>query len=98
MKNFIADNTEALLAGYKNLERIVPSVFSDKNTTKNNIVFSIEKYQLTILATEFGIGTLELPQVIKHFKLALLCTAIHTKCDIYKKSYVTMCVELKLKS
>lgn len=35
----------------------------NKNKIRNNIVYCIEKYQITILATEFGVGIFELPQV-----------------------------------
>ncbi|XP_046811211.1 probable ATP-dependent RNA helicase DHX35 isoform X1 [Lucilia cuprina] len=61
----IKDNEEELLAGYQNIRHTNPSDVSDKKKSKNNIVFCIEKYQITILATEFGIGTLELPQYLE---------------------------------
>lgn len=55
-----------LLAGYQSLRCTTnPTDVSDKNKIKKNIVYCIEKYQITILATEYGIGSLELPQVIK---------------------------------
>lgn len=62
----ITDNDIELLSGNHNLSRLNASedTISRLNTTRNNIVYCIEKYQITIIATEVGIGILDLPQVI----------------------------------
>ncbi|KAM7342722.1 putative ATP-dependent RNA helicase DHX35 [Cochliomyia hominivorax] len=78
MNSFQCDNVqflkpdneeELLLAGYQSLRCSTSTNnntdFSDKNRIKNNIVYCIEKYQITILATEYGIGSLELPQYLE---------------------------------
>ena len=62
----IADNDVDLLSGNHSLSRLNSSEenIAQLNKTRNNIVYCIEKYQITIIATEIGIGVLDLPQVI----------------------------------